>query len=101
VLQDGTLLTTYMSLDFPTELVAVTDNTVKQITYENEHLLGQLDKHETEARMVKTVDGQDMLTWVLYPPKFDASKTYPPLKSAWAALRARFRRAGATAGTIC
>ncbi len=80
VLQDGTLLTTYMSLDFPTELVAVTDNTVKQITYENEHLLGQLDKHETEARMVKTVDGQDMLTWVLYPPKFDASKTYPAIE---------------------
>ena len=80
VLQDGTLLTTYMSLDFPTELVAVTDNTIKQLTYENEHLLGQLDKHETEARMVKTVDGKDMLTWVLYPPKFDASKTYPAIE---------------------
>ena len=80
VLQDGTLLTTYMSLDFPTELVAVTDNTIKQLTYENEHLLSQLDKHETEARMVKTVDGKDMLTWVLYPPKFDASKTYPAIE---------------------
>lgn len=80
VLQDGTLLTTYMSLDFPMELVAVTDNTIKQLTYENEHLLGQLDKHETEARMVKTVDGKDMLTWVLYPPKFDASKTYPAIE---------------------
>ena len=80
VLQDGTLLTTYMSLDFPTELVAVTDNTVKQLTYENEHLLGQLDKHETEARWIDTVDGKKMLTWVLYPPKFDASKTYPAIE---------------------
>jgi dipeptidyl aminopeptidase/acylaminoacyl peptidase len=80
VLQDGTLLTTYMSMDFPTELVAVTDNTVKQLTYENEHLLGQLDKHETEARWIDTVDGQKMLTWVLFPPQFDAAKTYPAIE---------------------
>ncbi len=80
VLQDGTLLTTYASMDFPTELVAVTDNSIRQITFENEHLLGQLDKHETEARWLTTVDGQKMLTWVLYPPKFDASKTYPAIE---------------------
>ena len=80
VLQDGTMLTTYASMDFPTELVAVTDKTVKQLTYENEHLLGQLDKHETEARWLTTVDGKKMLTWVLFPPQFDASKTYPAIE---------------------
>ena len=80
ILQDGTMLTTYASMDFPTELVAVTDNTVKQLTYENEHLLGQLDKHETEARWLTTVDGKKMLTWVLFPPQFDASKTYPAIE---------------------
>ena len=78
--QDGTLLTTFMSMDFPTELVAVNDNAVRQIPFENEHILSQLDKHETEARMVKTVDGQDMLTWVLYPPQFDPAKTYPAIE---------------------
>ena len=80
VLQDGTILTTYMSMDFPTELVAVNDNSIQQITFENEHLLSKLEKHETEARWLKTVDGQDMLTWVLYPPRFDASKTYPAIE---------------------
>ncbi len=80
VLQDGTLLTTYASMDFPTELVAVAGNSVRQITFENEHLLGQLDKHETEARWLDTVDGQKMLTWVLYPPQFDASKSYPAIE---------------------
>ena len=80
VLQDGTMLTTYASMDFPTELVAVTDNSIKQLTYENEHLLGQLDKHETEARWLTTVDGQKMLTWVLFPPQFNASKTYPAIE---------------------
>jgi len=80
VLQDGTLLTTYDSMDFPTELVAVNDLSIRQITFENEHLLGQLDKHETEARWLDTVDGKKMLTWVLYPPQFDASKTYPAIE---------------------
>ena len=80
VLQDGTLLTTYASMDFPTELVAVAGNSIRQISFENEHLLGQLDKHETQARWLTTVDGKKMLTWVLLPPQFDAAKTYPAIE---------------------
>ena len=79
--QGTTLYTTWCSMDFPTELVAVklgADGTeYTQITHENEHILSQLAEHETEARWLKTVDGKDMLTWVLYPPQFDPSKTYP------------------------
>ena len=80
VLQDGTILTTYCSMDFPTEIVALGDNSIKQLTFENQHILGQLDSHETEARMVKTVDGKDMLTWVLFPPQFDPTKEYPAIE---------------------
>ena len=29
--------------------------------------------------MVKTVDGKDMLTWVVYPPEFDSTKVYPSI----------------------
>jgi dipeptidyl aminopeptidase/acylaminoacyl peptidase len=29
--------------------------------------------------MVTTTDGKEMLTWVIYPPDFDASKKYPTL----------------------
>ena len=89
--EDGskTLLTTWCSMDFPTELVRVdftnrdlvnpTKATYAQVTHENEHILSQLAEHETEARWLKTVDGKDMLTWVLYPPQFDPSKTYPAI----------------------
>ena len=82
--EDGsqTLYTTWCSMDFPTELVAVTTGeevSYRQITDENGHILNQLAPHETEARYVKTVDGKDMLTWVLYPPQFDASKEYPSI----------------------
>ena len=78
-----TLYTTWCSMDFPTELVAVKLGKEKpeytQITHENDHILSQLADHETEARWLKTVDGKDMLTWVLYPPQFDPSKTYPAI----------------------
>lgn len=83
--KDGgkTLYTTWCSMDFPTELVAVNINgnnlSCNQITDENGHILGQLAEHKTEARYVKTVDGKDMLTWVLYPPQFDPSKEYPSI----------------------
>ena len=81
--QGTTLYTTWCSMDFPTELAAVklgADGTeYTQITHENEHILSQLAEHETEARWLKTVDGKDMLTWVLYPPQFDPSKTYPAI----------------------
>ena len=83
--EDGskTFYTTWCSMDFPTELVAVTTGKNEagytQITHENEHILSQLAEHETEARWLKTVDGKDMLTWVLYPPQFDPAKTYPAI----------------------
>ena len=77
-----TLYTTWCSMDFPTELVAVTlgENAgYKQITDENGHILSQLAEHKTEARQIRTVDGKDMLTWVLYPPHFDETKEYPAI----------------------
>lgn len=80
VLSDGTLLASYCSMDFPTELVSVRDGAHSQITKENERLLGQLAAHKTEKRYVKTVDGKDMLTWVLFPPQFDETRTYPVIE---------------------
>ena len=84
--EDGsrTLYATWCSMDFPTELVAVKmepEGNVRysQITDENGHILGQMEAHETEARYIRTVDGKDMLTWVLYPPQFDPAKEYPAI----------------------
>ena len=80
VLEDGTLLASYCSMDFPNELVCVKDGKFQAITHENEHLLSQLKPHKTEARWIDTVDGQKMLTWVLFPPEFDETKTYPAIE---------------------
>ena len=77
------MLTTWCSMDFPTELAAVVvspeGGEYKPVTTENEHILSQIAEHNTEARYVKTVDGKDMLTWVLYPPQFDPAKKYPSI----------------------
>ena len=78
-----TLLTSWCSMDFPTELVAVdvTEDTssVSAVTSENRDILDRLSKTTTEARYIKTVDGKDMLTWVIYPPGFDENKVYPSI----------------------
>ena len=76
------LYTTWQSMDFPTEIVAFDPEMQcsRQVTDENGHILSQLKEHRTEARMVRTVDGKDMLTWVLFPPEFDPTKKYPAIE---------------------
>ncbi len=86
-----TFCTTWCSMDFPTELVSVHVGTgaeggsaadsieYEDITKENKHILDQIAEHGTEARHIKTVDGKEMLTWVLYPPQFDPTKKYPAI----------------------
>ncbi|NMA74369.1 MAG: S9 family peptidase [Bacteroidales bacterium] len=55
------------------------DGTVNQITYENKHIFDQLTMGKVEERWIKTTDGKEMLTWVVYPPHFDPNKKYPTL----------------------
>ena len=44
------------------------------LTKENDALYASLDLPNVEKRMVKTTDGKDMVTCVIYPPNFDKSK---------------------------
>ncbi len=52
---------------------------VKQLSYENKAIYDQLEMGKVESRWMKTTDGKEMLTWVIYPPKFDPNKKYPTL----------------------
>ena len=78
-----TLYASWCSMDFPDELVALDMNsgnvTARPVTRENAHILDKLAETRTEARHIRTVDGKDMLTWVIYPPEFDENKTYPAI----------------------
>ncbi len=53
--------------------------TVKPLTDINGYIFAQLDMPTVEKRLVPTTDGKQMVTWVIYPPKFDATKKYPSI----------------------
>lgn len=55
------------------------DHTVTQLTFENKHIYDQLTMGKVEERWMKTTDGKQMLTWVIYPSQFDPNKKYPTL----------------------
>ena len=50
-----------------------------KLTTENKQIYDQLEMGKVEARWMKTTDGKQMLTWVIYPPQFDPNKKYPTL----------------------
>ncbi|MDG1006123.1 MAG: S9 family peptidase [Schleiferiaceae bacterium] len=52
---------------------------VQALTHVNDSIYDALDLCKVEKRWIPTSDGGSMLTWVIYPPHFDASKTYPTL----------------------
>ncbi len=53
--------------------------TAEQITEVNKEFYDKLAWGDVKDRWVKTVDGKDMLCWVIYPPHFDPAKKYPTL----------------------
>ena len=70
------------SMAEPHELVRLEHNgkgRSTQLTMTNKNELRNTEMGKVEKRMIKTTDGKDMLTWVIYPPGFDASKKYPTL----------------------
>ena len=75
------LIVTRQSMRFATEIYAVDTKMglAAKLTNENGHIYSQLDNIKVEARAVKTTDGKDMLTWVVFPPNFDETKKYPTI----------------------
>jgi len=75
------VVTTLSSHTQPAELVRIDLKTgaISYLTNINGELQAKIAPVRSEKRMVKTTDGKDMLTWVIYPPDFDPNKKYPTL----------------------
>jgi len=75
------LIASRNSMSMPTELYAVNiaDGNAEQITFTNKDLLEKLTMGMVEERWMKTHDGKDMLTMIIYPPHFDPNKKYPAI----------------------
>lgn len=59
--------------------VSIKNGAATQLTHINDEIYSSIGASKVEKRMVKTSDGKDMLTWVIYPPDFDPNKKYPAL----------------------
>lgn len=70
-----------VSMSQPAEIYAVDPQNGNEtaLTAVNKGILDQLKLGKVEKRMIKTSDGKQMLTWVIYPPDFDPAKKYPAL----------------------
>ena len=77
---DG-LIVKRQSMSQPAEIysVNISSGEATELSFENKHILDQLTMGEVEERWITTTDNKQMLTWVIYPPNFDASKKYPAI----------------------
>lgn len=80
-----TIVTMRHSMLRPNEIYRIGPKTKKGVKEDvaltdiNGDIFAQLTMPTIEAKKVPTTDGKEMLTWVIYPPKFDASHKYPAI----------------------
>lgn len=80
-----TIVTMRHSMLHPNEIYRIGPKTKKGVKEDvaltdiNGNIFAQLTMPTIEAKKVPTTDGKEMLTWVIYPPKFDASHKYPAI----------------------
>ncbi|WP_029036872.1 S9 family peptidase [Salinimicrobium xinjiangense] len=77
----NTMVVTRTDMNHAAEIYTVDlkNGRMSQLTQVNDEFYSGIKLSKVEKRMVPTTDGKEMLTWVIYPPDFDASKKYPAL----------------------
>lgn len=81
--QDGgdILLATRRSMSAPVDIFRVDpdDGSATVLTDENRALLDGVSLGKVEERLIPATDGEEILTWVIYPPDFDPNRQWPVL----------------------
>ncbi len=80
-----TLLTSYQSNLFPSELVKVEISRngapqYTQISHENDDYFAKVYQVRQERVVLKSADGGDLQCWVIYPPHFSEDKQWPAIE---------------------
>jgi dipeptidyl aminopeptidase/acylaminoacyl peptidase len=74
------IIAAQMSMNYPREIFSYkTEEEPIQLTSINRDILDNIHLGKVEQRWIRTTDYKAMLTWVIYPPDFDSTKTYPAL----------------------
>lgn len=78
---NGQLIVTRNSMNAAKEIYTynINNKSLQALTSVNDDFYDTKDLPTVKKRMVKTQDGHDMVTWVIYPPGFDESKKYPTI----------------------
>ncbi len=78
---NGRCVAAMQKISMATELfeVDLSNGSLKQLTAVNKHIYDNIKLGAVQKRWVKTTDGKQMLVWVILPPDFDATKSYPTL----------------------
>ena len=77
----NSLVVSRTDMNHATELYSVnlSNGQLRQLTHVNDDAYNKIGLSKTERRYLNTTDGKKMLTWIIYPPDFDATKKYPTL----------------------
>jgi dipeptidyl aminopeptidase/acylaminoacyl peptidase len=80
-ISSGKMVVSRTDMNHAAELFTIDlgDGSMTQLSHVNDHIYQQIGLSKVEKRYVKTTDKKDMLIWVIYPPDFDPSKSYPTL----------------------
>lgn len=81
VVGESKIYTHRTSMVYPAELfeIDLQNRNITQITQLNTEILKKLDLPQVRKYWVKTNDDKQMLVWIVLPPNFDSTKTYPAL----------------------
>lgn len=82
-LNNGTIYAHQVSISYPQEIYTYKASAKEvdgvRITHVNDDVLSQVKMGKVEECWIPTVDGQQMLVWLVYPYDYDSTKTYPAL----------------------
>ena len=75
------LLATRRSMSAPVDIFRVNpeNGNAVALTDENRLLLDGMSLGRVEQRLIPATDGEEILTWVIYPPNFDPDRRWPVL----------------------
>ena len=80
---DDNIYASQVSIQYPATIYAynLADEKAegRKLSTYNDAILSQVRMGRTEPYWIKTVDGKEMLTWLIYPYDYDSTKTYPAL----------------------
>lgn len=78
---ESILVASRTDINHATELYAINidNDSATQLSHINDNTYNSIGLCKTERRFIKTTDGLQMPTWIIYPPDFDPSKKYPTL----------------------